>query len=165
MRLMDEQYTATPFYGVERMTAMLHRHQITIGHNRVRRLMRVMGLEAIYPKPHLSRRGEEHRVYPYLLREVVIARPNQVWAADITYLRLVEGFVYLTAILDWFSRYVLAWRISTALDVSFCLDALREALGIGQPDIFNTDQGSQFTSRTFTGELERARVAISMDGQ
>ena len=165
MRLMDEQYTAIPIYGVERMTAMLHRHRITIGHNRVRRLMRLMGLEAIYPKPHLSRRGEEHRVYPYLLRDVAIERPNQVWATDITYLRLVHGFVYLTAILDWFSRYVLAWRISTTLDVRFCLDALREALGVGQPEIFNTDQGSQFTSRAFTGELERVGAAISMDGQ
>jgi len=165
MRLMDEQYTATPFYGVERMTAMLHRRKITIGHNRVRRLMRLMGLEAIYPKPHLSRRSEEHRIYPYLLRDVVIERPNQVWAADITYIRLTQGFVYLTAILDWFSRYVLAWRISTTLEVYFCLEALEEALRMAKPEIFNTDQGSQFTSRAFTGELESAQVAISMDGQ
>lgn len=165
MRWMDEQYTAAPIYGVERMTAMLHRRGIRIGHNRVRRLMRLMGLEAIYPKPHLSRRGEDHRIYPYLLRDLAIDRPNRVWAADITYLRLVHGFVYLTAVLDWFSRYVLAWRISTTLDVHFCLEALREALGIGQPEIFNSDQGTQFTSRAFTGELERAGVAISMDGQ
>ena len=165
MRLIDEQYTETPFYGVERMTASLHRRAIVIGHNRVRRLMRRMGLEAVYPKPHLSRRSEEHRIYPYLLRDVAIKRPNQVWASDITYIRLIQGFVYLTAILDWFSRYVLAWRLSTTLEVYFCLEALEEALRMAKPEIFNTDQGSQFTSGVYTGTLERAKVAISMDGR
>jgi putative transposase len=166
MRWIDEQYTATPFYGVERMTASLHRMGIVIGPNRVRRLMRVMGLEAIYPKPRLSvAGGPEHRIYPYLLRGVRIERPNQVWSADITYIRLAQGFVYLVAVLDWFSRYVLSWWLSTTLDAWFCLQALREALRMGRPEIFNTDQGSQFTSGDWIAELTKAGIQISMDGR
>jgi len=154
MRRLDEQYTATPFYGVERMTACLHREGLRIGHNRVRRLLRLLGLEALYPKPRLSvPGGPEHRIYPYRLRGVRIVRPNQVWSADITYIRLTQGFVYLVAILDWFSRYVLAWSLSTTLDGWFCLQALREALRLATPEIFNTDQGSQFTSGAWLAEV------------
>ena len=166
MRWLDEQYTRTPFYGVERMTAWLRRKGLQIGHNRVRRLLRLMGLEAIYAKPRLSLPGgPEHRIYPYLLGGLTITRPNQVWSADLTYIRLRQGFVYLTAILDWFSRYVLSWALSTTLDAWFCVEALRQALRQGKPEIFNTDQGSQFTSESFTRVLKDAAVAISMDGK
>lgn len=166
MRLLDEQYTRTPQYGVERMTAWLKRIGIVIGHNRVRRLMRLMGLEAIYPKPRLSQpSGQEHRKYPYLLRGLTIDRPNHVWATDITYIRLWRGFVYLVAIMDWHSRYVLNWALSTTLDADFCVEALREALAIARPEIFNTDQGPQFTSDAFIGVLKDAGIAISMDGR
>jgi len=166
MRRLDEQYTATPFYGVERMTACLQREGIRIGHNRVRRLLRVMGLEAIYPKPRLSLPGgPEHRIYPYRLRGLRIDHPNQVWSADITYIRLSQGFVYLVAILDWFSRYVLSWSLSPTLDAWFCVQALREALRIATPEMFNTDQGSQFTSGAWIEELTKAGIAISMDGR
>ena len=166
MQRLDEQYTATPFYGVERMTASVRRQGLRIGHNRVRRLLRLMGLEALYPKPRLSVPGSpEHRIYPYLLRGLRIERPNQVWSADITYIRLSQGFVYLMAILDWFSRYVLSWSLSTTLDAWFCVQALREALRIATPEIFNTDQGSQFTSGEWIGELTAAGIAISMDGR
>jgi putative transposase len=165
-RRLDELYTATPFYGVERMTAALRREGLRIGHNRVRRLLRLMGLEALYPKPRLSvPGGPEHRIYPYLLRGLRIERPNQVWSADITYIRLTHGFAYLVAILDWFSRYVLSWALSATLDAWFCVQALREALRIAHPEIFNTDQGSQFTSGAWTAELTAAGVAISMDGR
>ena len=166
MRRLHAQYTTTPFYGVERMTAVLCRQGYRIGHNRVRRLLRRMGLEAIYPKPRLSLPGgPEHRIYPYLLRGLRIERPNQVWSADITYIRLSQGFVYLVAILDWFSRYVLSWSLSTTLDAWFCVQALREALRRATPEIFNTDQGSQFTSGAWLTELTQAGVAISMDGR
>jgi len=166
MRVIDEQYTRTPFYGVERMTVSLQRMGITIGHNRVRRLMRLMGLEAIYPKPRLSvPGGPEHRIYPYLLRGLRIERPNQVWSADITYIRLSRGFVYLMAILDWFSRYVVSWSLSTTLDAWFCVQALREALGSAKCEIFNTDQGSQFTGADWIEVLMKAGVEISMDGR
>lgn len=166
MRRLDEQYTATPFYGVERMTAALHRAGIGIGHNRVRRLLRLLGLEALYPKPRLSvPGGPEHRIYPYLLRGLRIERPNQVWSADITYLRLRQGFVYLMAVLDWFSRYVVSWSLSTTLEAWFCVQALRAALRTGRPEIFNTDQGSQFTCGEWLGELTQAGVTISMDGR
>jgi len=166
MRRLDEQFTATPFYGVERMTGCLHREGIRIGHNRVRRLLRVMGLETLYPKPRLSRPGgPEHRLYPYLLRGLRIERPNQVWSADITYIRLTQGFAYLVAILDWFSRYVLSWSLATTLEAWFCIQALREALRTATPQICNTDQGSQFTSIEWTTELTGAGVAISMDGR
>ncbi len=166
MRRLDEQYTATPFYGVERMTACLGRQGLRIGPNRVRRLLRLLGLEALYPKPRLSKPGgPEHRIYPYLLRGLRIERPNQVWSADITYIRLSQGFVYLAAILDWFSRYVLSWSLSTTLDAWFCVEALREALRTATPEICNTDQGSQFTSGDWIAELTQAGVAISMDGR
>jgi len=166
MRLLDEQYTRRPQYGVERMTAWLKRKGIVAGHNRIRRLMRLMGLEAIYPKPRLSQPdSREHRKYPYLLRGLVIERANHVWAADITYIRLWQGFVYLVAIMDWHSRYVLSWSLCNTLDAYFCVEALRQALAIGKPQIFNTDQGSQFTSDDFTGVLNSVGVAISMDGR
>ena len=165
MRLLDEQYTRMPFYGVRKMTAWLK----TVGYDpdvkRVRRLLRLMGLMAIYRKPNLSLNGTDHRRYPYLLRGVPILRRDQVWSTDITYIRLRGGFVYLVAIIDWFSRYVLAWRLSNTLDAAFCLEALDEALGRGLPDIFNSDQGVQFTCSDFTGRLEKAKVQISMDGR
>ena len=166
MRRLDEQYTATPFYGVERMTACLRRQGLRIGPNRVRRLLRLLGLEAVYPKPRRSvPGGPEPRIYPYLLRGLRIERPNQVWSADITYLRLTQGFVYLVAILDWFSRYVRSWALSTTLDAWFCVQALREALRLARPEICNTDQGSQFTSGAWTAALTAAGVAIRMDGR
>lgn len=165
MRLLDEQYTRTPFYGSPRLTAWLRSQGHPINHKRVERLLRLMGLEAIYPKPRLSQSCREHRGYPYLLRGVEINRVNQVWSTDITYVRLRQGFLYLVAIMDWFSRYVLAWRLSNSLDMSFCLEALDEALMSGRPEVFNSDQGSQFTSREFTGRLEAAGVRISMDGR
>ena len=165
MRLLDEQYTRTPFYGSPRMTAWLRSQDYPVNHKRVERLMRLMGIEAIYPKPRLSQGCPAHRVYPYLLRGVEVKRVNQVWSTDITYLRLRQGFLYLVAILDWFSRYVLSWRLSNSLDTSFCLEALDEALSRGRPEIFNSDQGSQFTSREFTGRLEAAGISISMDGR
>jgi putative transposase len=166
MRLLDEQYTRTPFYGVRRMTWWLHGEGQSVNPKRVRRLLRTMGLEAVYPKPHLSQAAPGHRIYPYLLRGMTIGRPNQVWSTDITYVRLARGFVYLTAILDWFSRYVLAWSVSNTLDGGFCVETLREALGqYGRPEIFNSDQGAQFTSEAFTEVLRSAGVAISMDGR
>jgi putative transposase len=166
MRLLDAQYTRTPHYGVERMTAQFKKKGLVIGHNRVRRLMRLMGLEAIYPKPRLSRPGSpEHRTYPYLLRGLTIERPNHVWAADITYIRLWQGFIYLVAIMDWYSRYVLSWSLSTTLDAYFCVEALRQGLAIARPAIFNTDQGPQFTSDEFIGVLKGAGISISMDGR
>lgn len=165
MRLLDEQYTRTPFYGVRKMTAWLE----TVGHHvnvkRVRRLLRLMGLEAIYPKPRLSFNGTEHRRYPYLLRGLQIQRPNQVWSADITYIRLDGGFVYLVAVLDWFSRYVLSWELSNTLDADFCVAALDAALRRGTPDIFNSDQGVQFTSADFVSRLEDEEIQVSMDGK
>jgi putative transposase len=165
MRLLDEQYTQTPSYGVEKMTEAMHRRGIRVGHNRVRRLLRLMGLEAIYPKPRLSIPDSEHRVYPYLLRGMSIVRPNQVWMTDITYIRLTQGFVYLIAIMDWFSRYVLSWELSITLDAQFCVSALERALLMARPEIFNTDQGSQFTSVAFTDVLKNAGVSISMNGK
>jgi putative transposase len=165
MDRIDRQYTKTPFYGVERMTAQLKRDGLIIGHNRVRRLMRLMGLMPIYPKPKLSGVHPEHRIYPYLLRDVTIDRVNQVWSADITYIRLMAGFVYLVAIMDWFSRYVLSWSLSNTLESRFCLEVLEQALALASPEIFNTDQGSQFTSCDFTARLEQAGVRISMDGR
>jgi putative transposase len=165
MRLLDEQYTRTPFYGVERMTAWLRARGYEINPKRVRRLLREMGLEAVYPKPRLSDPQAGQRIYPYLLRGVEIERVNQVWSTDITYVRLRQGFVYLVAIMDWYSRYVLAWEVSVSLESSFCLHALGWALQQDKPDIFNTDQGSQFTSAAFTGELLERGIRISMDGR
>ena len=165
MRRLDEQYTRTPFYGVPRMTAQLRREGHGVGRKRVRRLMRQMGLQAVYPKRGLSKPAPGHRVYPYLLRTVLIEQPDDVWATDITYVRMHHGFLYLTAVLDWWSRFVVAWRLSPSLEVGFCLEALDEALTRGFPTIFNSDQGSQFTSADFTGRLEREGIRISMDGR
>lgn len=167
MRLIDEQYTKTPFYGYRRMTAHLRHppHACQVNPKRVRRLMDLMGLQAIYPKPRTSVAGEGHKVYPYLLRHLPITRPNQVWSADITYIRMIRGFMYLVAIIDWYSRYVVTWQLSNTLDGLFCLQALERALVHGQPEIFNTDQGVQFTALPFTSCLERADIRISMDGR
>ena len=165
MRLMDEQYLRRPFYGSRRMTLWLQGQGQAVNRKRVQRLMRVMGLEAIYPKPRTSVAGAGHRVYPYLLRGLSITRADQVWAADITYVPMRHGFLYLMAILDLYSRLVLAWRLSNSLDVLFCMEALEEALQYGHPEIFNTDQGAQFTGQEFTGRLEAAGVAISMDSR
>jgi putative transposase len=165
MRLLDEQYTQTPFYGVKRMTAWLCRQGERVNEKRVRRLLRRMGLMALYPGPNTSQSAPEHRIYPYLLREVPITRPDFVWSTDITYIRLAHGFGYLVAIMDWFSRYVLAWRLSNSLATHFCLEALEEALERRTPSIFNTDQGAQFTSWEFTSRLEQKGVQISMDGR
>lgn len=165
MRRIDEQYTACPFYGSRRMTAWLAEQGEEVNRKRVRRLMRVMGLEAIYPKPRLSTAGQGHKVYPYLLRGATIERPDQVWSTDITYVPMTSGFMYLAAVIDWFSRHVIAWRLSNTLDGSFCLEMLEEALRSGKPEVFNTDQGVQFTAEAFTGRLESAGVAVSMDGR
>ncbi len=166
MRRMDELYLAFPFYGSRRMAAVLRREGWAVNRKRVRRLMRVMGLQAIYQKPNTSRKHPEHRVYPYLLRGLVIDRPNQVWCADITYIPMARGFVYLVAVMDWFSRRVLSWRVSTTMDMGFCVEALQEAMDRhGQPEIFNTDQGVQFTSADFLGELKGRGVRICMDGR
>jgi putative transposase len=165
MRLLDEQYTATPFYGVRKMTEVLRQGGFLVNAKRVRRLLHVLGLQAIYQHPNLSRPAPGHQIYPYLLRGVVVNRPDQVWSSDITYIRLRSGFVYLVAVIDWFSRYVLAWEISTSLDTDFCVAALTWALRGGKPEIFNTDQGSQFTSGDFTGPLLAAGINISMDGR
>jgi putative transposase len=165
MRRIDEQYLRTPFYGSRRLTVWLRRQGEEVNRKRVQRLMRTMGLEAIYPKPRTTIAAAGHKIYPYLLRDIAVSRPDQVWSADITYVPLKSGFLYLMAILDWYSRYVLAWRLSNTLDGDFCLEALEEALARRQPEIFNTDQGVQFTSREFTGRLQSAAVAISMDGK
>jgi putative transposase len=165
MRLLDEEYTAHPFLGSRRLTAWLVGQGEAVNRKRVQRLLRLMGLEAIYPKPRLSAARAGHRIYPYLLRDVRIERPDQVWSADITYVPLACGFMYLAAVIDWFSRYVLAWRLSNTLDGSFCLEMLEEALGRGRPEVFNTDQGVQFTAQAWTGRLESAGVAVSMDGK
>jgi putative transposase len=165
MELLDKEYTRHPFYGSRRLTAWLIRQGETVNRKRVQRLLRLMGLEAIYPKPKLSAAGRGHRVYPYLLRNVPIERADQVWSADITYVPLARGFMYLAATIDWYSRYVLAWRLSNTLDGSFCLEMLEEALSRGRPEVFNTDQGVQFTAQAWTGRLEAAGVAVSMDGK
>ena len=165
MRLLDQQYTDTPYYGIRRMTAWLRSQGYAVNHKRVARLLHTMGLETIYPKPRLSQPHPAHRVYPYLLRGVPITRVNQVWSTDITYIRLHGGFIYLVAVMDWFSRYVLSWAVSITMDVSFCLEALDQALEVARPDIFNTDQGAQFTSHDFTERLAAAGILISMDGR
>jgi putative transposase len=164
MRLIDRQYTETPFYGVLRMTVVLRQMGYVINSKRVRRLMRVMDLQAIYPKPRTTIGCAEHRVYPYLLRNVPITHRNQVWSTDITYIPMMRGFMYLVAVIDWYSRYVLAWQLSNTLDGAFCLTTLEQALVHGRPEIFNTDQGVQFTSQAFTGRLLEAGIRISMDG-
>lgn len=160
MRRMDELYLKHPSYGSRKMAETLG-----IDRKRAQRLMRLMGLEAVYPKPRLSQNTTEHRIYPYLLRNVKIVRPNQVWSSDITYVPMPQGWMYLTVVLDWFSRYVLSWRLSNTLEGLFCLEALEEALDGRTPEIFNTDQGVQYTAQAFTGRLEAAGVAVSMDGR
>ena len=165
MHLLDEQFTATPFYGIRRMTACLRRQGYHVNHKRISRLMRLMGIQAIYPRPRTSIPDRQHKVYPYLLDGVEISYPDHVWSTDITYIRLHGGFVYLAAILDWFSRYVISWRLSNTLDQYFCLEMLEEALSSGKPAIFNSDQGSQFTAEKFTGMLEDRGIEVSMDGR
>ena len=160
MRRIDEQYLRTPFYGSRKLAAVLG-----VGRKRVQRLMRVMGIEAIYPKRRTTWPAAGHKIYPYLLRNVAVTRPDQVWGSDITYIPLRHGFLYLVAVMDWYSRYVISWRLSNTLTGSFCTEALDEALGQATPEIFNTDQGSQFTATAFTSRLETAGVAISMDGR
>ena len=165
MRLLDEKYTERPSYGVPKLTKWLRCQGYAVNRKRVARLMRKMGLVAIYPKPKTSAMGKPSKVYPYLLRGLSITRPNHVWATDITYIRLSDGFVYLVAIMDWFSRYVLSWELSNSLDVFFCLSALERALSQSSPLIFNSDQGSQFTSDAFTARLEASDIAISWNGR
>ena len=165
MRLIDEQYTQTPFYGWPRMTHYLQQQGYGINHKRVQRLMQKMGLQAISPQPRPKQDRHDHKIYPYLLAELEIVRPNQVWSTDITYLPLQHGFMYLVAVIDWFSRYVLAWQLSNTLDGHFCQVALHQALSQGRPEIFNTDQGVQFTAEVFTDILEQAHIQISMDGR
>jgi putative transposase len=166
MRRLDALFTRWPFLGSRRMVALLAAEAVRVNRKRVRRLMRQMGIAALGPKPRTSQPGAGHKIYPYLLRDLAIVRPNQVWCADITYLPLGRGFLYLVAIMDWHSRAVLAWRISNTMDTSFCVSALEEALArFGRPEIFNTDQGSQFTSAEFTGVLAGAGIRISMDGK
>jgi putative transposase len=165
MRLIDEEYTQAPFYGYRKLTIRLGKRGYPVNHKRVARLMAKMGLEAVYPRPRTLIPDQQHKKYPYLLRGLDINQPNQVWAADITYVPMPLGFMYLVAIMDWFSRFVLAWQLSNTPDSAFCLHALRLALRDGQPEIFNSDQGVQFTAHDFTGELEAAKIRISMDGR
>ena len=165
LRFLDEQYTRTPFYGIRKMTQEAKLQGWDVNHKRVARLLRKLGLMAIYPRRSTSAPAPGHRIYPYLLRGVPIVRPDQVWSTDITYVRLRAGFIYLVAIMDWFSRYVLAWEVSMTLEADFCLSALEWALRFGTPQIFNTDQGSQFTSEAYTGRVLSAGAAISMDGR
>jgi len=160
MRAIDEQYLQTPFYGSRKLSVVLG-----VSRKRIQRLMRVMGIEAIYPKRRTTWPGAGHKIYPYLLRNVEVTRPDQVWAGDITYVPLRHGFLYLVAVMDWYSRYVLSWRLSNTLTGSFCSEALEEALAQARPAIFNSDQGSQFTATAFTSRLETAGVATSMDGR
>ena len=165
MEAIDQQYLATPFYGSRRMRVWLQKQGRRASRKSVQRLMRTMGLAAIYRRPRTSNPAPGHKVYPYLLGGMDITRPNQVWAADITYIPMARGLLYLAAIMDWYSRYVVAWNLSNTLDAQFCVEALEEALEKGRPDVFNTDQGSQFTSEAFTGCLDRQGVRISMDGK
>lgn len=165
MKMLDRQYTARPFYGVRKMTAWLATQGEIVNPKRVRRLLRKMGIEAIYPKPNLSRPQDNVRKYPYLLREEKITAPNQVWSTDITYIPLPQGYVYLVAVIDWYSRYVLSWELSNTMDMTFCLSALEKALAQNTPKIFNSDQGSQFTSTAFTSRLEKEGILVSQDGR
>lgn len=165
MRLLDEQYLKTPFYGVARMHAFLQSLGHQVNTKRVRRLLRKMGIEAVYSKPKLSNSNPEHKKYPYLLKGLTINKPNMVWSTDITYIPMKHGFLYLSAIIDWYSRYIIAWAISNSLDVSFCTEILEKALEKNKPDIFNTDQGSQYTSNIFTDILKSNNVEISMDSK
>ena len=165
MKLIDRQYLATPFYGTRKIAAWLKSQGQQVNRKRVRRLMRIMGLKAIYRRPKTSKPAASHKIYPYLLSGMKITRPNQVWATDITYIPMARGLLYLVAIIDVYSRYVLSWRLSNTLDAGFCINALQDALKKGKPEIFNTDQGAQFTSEIFTGLLQQHGVRISMDGR
>ncbi len=165
MRLIDQQFLRTPFYGSRRMTASLERSGETVNRKRVQRLMAQMGLEAIFPRPRTTITATDARVYPYLLRDRELTRVNEVWSSDITYVPMRHGFMYLTAVIDWYSRYVHSWRLSNTLEGRFCLEALEEALSMGRPEIFNTDLGSQFTAQEYTGRLEEAGIAVSRDGR
>jgi len=165
MKLIDRQYLATPFYGARKIAAWLKSQNYGVNRKRVQRLMRIMGLKAIYRRPRTSKPAPGHKIYPYLLSGLKITRPNQVWAADITYIPMARGFLYLVAIIDWYSRYVLSWRLSNTLDADFCVEVLEEALRKSKPEIFNTDQGSQFTGEAFTGLLQQHGIRISMDGK
>lgn len=166
MRWIDEQYTETPFFGSRRMAVWLSETKgLAVNRKRVARLMDRMGLEAVYPKPKLSQPGEGHKIYPYLLKDVNVERVNQVWSTDITYVRMAQGFCYLVAVMDWHSRFVLSWALSLSMEMDFCLEALASALRRARPEIFNSDQGSQFTSERFTGELSKRGISISMDGR
>jgi putative transposase len=165
MRLLDEQYTRAPYYGVLKMTAYLRHLGYDVNAKRIRRLLRLMGLEAIYQKPRLSQANPDHKVYPYLLRHVPIVRCDQVWSTDITYIRLSSGFVYLMAVIDWYSRYVLGWALSPTLESDFCIEAVAKCLMQGQCEVFNTDQGSQFTTPRFTQPLLDKGIKVSMDGR
>ena len=165
MRLMDEEYTRHPFFGSRRMKLWLSEQGHEVNRKRVRRLMERMEIEAVYPKPKVSEAGEGHKIYPYLLKGVEVTRVNQVWSTDITYIRRTDGFVYLVAVMDWYSRYVLSWSVSVTMEMDFRIEALKRSLRRGRPEIFNSDQGSQFTSEKFTGELEKRGIKISMDGR
>jgi putative transposase len=165
MRLIDQQFLRTPFYGSRRMTVFLERSGETVNRKRVRRLMALMGLEAVHPQPRTTTAAPDARAYPSLLRDRVLTHADEVWSSDITYVPMRRGFMYLTAVIDWFSRYVLSWRLSNTLDGRFCLEALDEALAISRLEIFNTDQGSQFTAQEYTGRLEQAGIAVSRDGR
>ncbi len=165
MELIDKQYTKTPFYGYPKMTAWLRRENHLVNKKRVARLMRLMGLQAVFPGQKTTIPARNHKIYPYLLRGVKITRPNQVWSTDITYIPITGGFMYLVAVIDWYSRYILSWELSNTLDGTFCQEALTQALKKGTPDIFNTDQGSQFTAHAFTDILSAAGIRISMDGR
>ena len=165
MRLIDEEYTRRPFYGSRWIKAWLCDQGHAVNRKRVRRLMSAIGIEAIYPKPRLSQPGEGHKIYPYLLEGMEVTRVNQVWSTDITYIRMAQGFVYLVAVMDWFSRFVLSWSLSLTMELGFCVEALKRAFRWGRPEIFNSDQGAQFTSEKFTGELESRGIAVSMDGR
>jgi putative transposase len=166
MRKIDEIFTEHPYFGTRRMQQELSDAGYNMGRKKVRRYYRIMGIEAIYPKMNLSKRNQAHKVYPYLLRDYELTQPNQVYSSDITYIRLRQGFVYLVAVIDWYSRYILSWRVSISLENSFCVEALCEAIMIyGKPEIFNTDQGVQYTSKNFISVLEQHQIAISMDGK
>jgi putative transposase len=164
LRLIDETYLKHPHLGSRGMMLHLARQGVLVNRKKMQRMLGILGLQSILPKPRTTVPAVGHHVYPYLLRGVEITRPNQVWACDITYVPLQRGYLYLTAVLDWFSRHVLSWRLSNSMDVEFCVEALEEALEAGRPEIFNTDQGSQFTSREFTGRLAQESISISMDG-
>lgn len=165
MKRIDEVYTDWPFYGILKMTQQLRREGVMVNHKRIARLMRVMGLEAIYPKPNLSRNNLPHPVYPYLLKGMAVSKPNQVWGTDVTFIRMRQGFVYLTAFIDWFSRYVLSWKLSISLEADFCLETAGEALRHGLPEIVNSDQGSQYTSQAYLDIWNNLGVRISMDSR